>query len=154
MGRLHWGGGTPTILPPLMIRRLSQAMKAVLPPADHFGQQRPRVGAVALREAKVGETVRIYFGVGGPNATSSFHVIGEIFDTVWDLGNTQAFTPDVQTVNLAPGGATIADVRFEVPGTYALVDHALSRVEKGLVGQIRVEGAEDPAIFAAPAPAM
>ena len=34
MGRLHWGGGTPTILPPSMIRRLSQAIKAVLPPAD------------------------------------------------------------------------------------------------------------------------
>jgi nitrite reductase (NO-forming) len=30
--------------------------------------------------AEVGETVRIYFGVGGPNFTSSFHVIGEIFD--------------------------------------------------------------------------
>jgi nitrite reductase (NO-forming) len=35
--------------------------------------------AYALR-ASVGETVRIFFGVGGPNFTSSFHVIGEIFD--------------------------------------------------------------------------
>jgi nitrite reductase (NO-forming) len=34
-------------------------------------------------KAKVGETVRIFFGVGGPNATSSFHVIGEIFDRVY-----------------------------------------------------------------------
>ena len=41
------------------------------------------VGALAKEKplkAKVGETVRIYFGVGGPNYTSSFHVIGEIFD--------------------------------------------------------------------------
>src|SRR5262249_48310007 len=30
--------------------------------------------------AKVGETVRIFFGVGGPNFTSSFHVLGQIFD--------------------------------------------------------------------------
>ena len=37
-------------------------------------------------EAKVGETVRIFFGVGGPNFTSSFHVIGEIFDRVYNLG--------------------------------------------------------------------
>ena len=36
-------------------------------------------------KAKVGETVRIYFGVGGPNYTSSFHVIGEIFDKVYPL---------------------------------------------------------------------
>ncbi len=33
MGRLHWGGGTPTILTPPMIHRLAQALKAVLPPA-------------------------------------------------------------------------------------------------------------------------
>ena len=37
-------------------------------------------------EAKVGETVRIFFGVGGPNYTSSFHLIGEIFDKVYNLG--------------------------------------------------------------------
>lgn len=36
MGRLHWGGGTPTILPPPMIGRLSEAIKAVLPPAEEF----------------------------------------------------------------------------------------------------------------------
>ena len=38
-------------------------------------------------KAKVGETVRIYFGVGGPNFTSSFHVIGEIFDKAYQLGS-------------------------------------------------------------------
>ena len=37
-------------------------------------------------QAKVGETVRIYFGVGGPNKISSFHVIGEIFDKVYSEG--------------------------------------------------------------------
>ena len=36
MGRLHWGGGTPTILPPAMIHRLAQGLKDVLPPADDF----------------------------------------------------------------------------------------------------------------------
>ena len=104
-------------------------------------------------EARVGETVRIYFGVGGPNKTSSFHVIGEIFDKVWDLGGTGSATPDVQTVTVAPGGSTMTEITFEVPGTYAIVDHALSRVEKGLVGHINVEGAENPAIFAETAPA-
>ena len=32
-------------------------------------------------QAKVGETVRLFVGNGGPNLISSFHVIGEIFDT-------------------------------------------------------------------------
>ena len=36
MGRLHWGGGTPTILPPPLIHELAQAIKAVVPPADDF----------------------------------------------------------------------------------------------------------------------
>ena len=47
------------------------------------------VGDKAL-QARVGEKVRIYFGNGGPNLTSSFHVIGEIFDTVYADGGTRA----------------------------------------------------------------
>ena len=39
------------------------------------------VGDKALT-AKVGETVRLFVGDGGPNLVSSFHVIGQIFDTV------------------------------------------------------------------------
>ncbi len=31
MGRLHWGGGTPTILPPALIHRLAGAVKDVFP---------------------------------------------------------------------------------------------------------------------------
>jgi nitrite reductase (NO-forming) len=34
-------------------------------------------------EAEVGDAVRIYFGVGGPNVGSNFHIIGEIFDRVF-----------------------------------------------------------------------
>lgn len=36
MGQLHWGGGTPTILPPDMIRALAKAIKDVIPPAHDF----------------------------------------------------------------------------------------------------------------------
>ncbi len=31
MGRLHWGGGTPTILPPQLIHRLARAVKSTFP---------------------------------------------------------------------------------------------------------------------------
>ena len=56
--------------------------------------------------AKVGETVRIYFGVGGPNKTSSFHVIGEIFDHAYNLASLTAEPlTDVQTITVPPGGA-------------------------------------------------
>jgi nitrite reductase (NO-forming) len=62
-------------------------------------------------------------------------------------GSIGATTPDVQTVTVAPGGATIAELTLEVPGRYVLVDHALSRVERGLAGFLEVEGPEDPAVF-------
>jgi nitrite reductase (NO-forming) len=98
--------------------------------------------------AKVGESVRIFFGVGGPNKTSAFHVIGEIFDGVHPLGSIAgAMTPDVQTVNVAPGGAVVAELVFEVPGRYVLVDHALSRVERGLAAIVEVEGPANPEVF-------
>jgi nitrite reductase (NO-forming) len=97
--------------------------------------------------AKVGETVRIYFGVGGPNKMSSFHVIGEIFDKVYSEGSVSSLRRDVQTTLVAPGGATIVEFKVDYPGRYMLVDHALSRVGKGLAGVLEVSGPADDAIF-------
>jgi nitrite reductase (NO-forming) len=99
-------------------------------------------------EAKVGETVRIFFGVGGPNYTSSFHVIGEIFDRVYNLGGVLSEPlRGVQTVTVPAGGAVITEFKLDVPGNYILVDHALSRLERGLVGILHVEGSPKPEIF-------
>ena len=68
-------------------------------------------------KAKVGETVRIFFGVGGPNATSSFHVIGEIFDRVYNQGALGSpVSTNVQTTTVAPGGATMVEFKLECPG--------------------------------------
>jgi nitrite reductase (NO-forming) len=102
-------------------------------------------------KAEVGETVRIFFGVGGPNHASSFHVIGEIFDKVYTLGDLRsAPLADVQTLSVPPGGAAAVEFELEVPGRYALVDHALSRLERGLAGFLEVEGPPNPAVFSAP----
>jgi nitrite reductase (NO-forming) len=99
-------------------------------------------------KVNVGETARIYFGVGGPNKTSSFHVIGEIFDRVYNLGSlTSEPLTNVQTISVPPGGAMAVDIKFEVPGDYLLVDHALSRVARGLIGTLTVEGPEQPDIY-------
>jgi nitrite reductase (NO-forming) len=99
-------------------------------------------------KAKFGQTVRIFFGVGGPNYTSSFHVIGEIFDRVYNMGDV--ISPPmrgVQTITVPAGGAAIVEFKVDVPGNYILVDHALSRAERGLVGILQVEGPPNPEIF-------
>ena len=109
------------------------------------------VGAISKLHplhAKVGETVRLFFGVGGPNFTSSFHVIGEIFDKVYNLGGlTNPPLEGIQTVTVAPGGAVITEFKLHVPGNYTIVDHALARVERGLAGLLIVEGAPNPEIY-------
>ena len=99
-------------------------------------------------EAQVGDTVRMYFGVGGPNLTSSFHLIGEVFDKVYQLASfTSPPLTDVQTTLVPPGGATMVEFKVDYPGKYILVDHALSRAEKGLAGFLTVKGEADKAIF-------
>jgi len=99
-------------------------------------------------QAKVNETVRIYFGVGGPNLVSSFHVIGEVFDRVYTQGDLA--TPpqrSLQTTLVPAGGAAVVDFRLEVPGDYLLVDHSLYRVHKGGAGILHVTGPAAPDIF-------
>lgn len=108
--------------------------------------------ATALKEkplkAKVGERIRIFFGDGGPNLSSSFHVIGGVFDKAYPLGSTGKGTlADVQTVGVPAGGSAIVEMALAVPGRYVLVDHALSRVERGAAGFLDVEGPADEAVF-------
>lgn len=99
-------------------------------------------------KANVGETVRMFFGVGGPNLISSFHLIGEVFDRVYDMASfTSPPLTDVQTTIVPPGGATMVEFKVDYPGRYLLVDHALSRAEKGLIGFLNVEGEADSTIF-------
>jgi nitrite reductase (NO-forming) len=90
--------------------------------------------------AKVGERVRLFVGNGGPNLTSSFHVIGEIFDTVYQESGTSP-SHNVQTTMIPAGGSAMVEFKVEVPGTYILVDHSLFRAfNKGAIGMLKVEG--------------
>lgn len=104
------------------------------------------LGDKALK-ANVGENVRIFFGVGGPNLTSSFHIIGEIFDKCYAEGTTGEPLRNVQTTVVPPGGSAMVEFKLDVPGSYTLVDHAIFRLTKGCVGQLVVEGKENPMIY-------
>lgn len=109
-----------------------------------------RVGALlsdnALK-AKVGETIRLFVGNGGPNLISSFHVIGEIFDQVQDEGGTST-NHNVQTTLIPAGGAAIAELKAEVPGELILVDHSIFRAfNKGALGAIEVSGPDNATVY-------
>jgi nitrite reductase (NO-forming) len=105
------------------------------------------VGDKALT-AKVGETVRLYVGDGGPNLVSSFHVIGQIFDTVWPEGNLGSPTHNVQTTVIPAGGSAIAEFKMSVPGTFIIVDHSLTRAfNRGALAQLKVSGEENKIVY-------
>jgi nitrite reductase (NO-forming) len=111
-----------------------------------------RVGSLmeaGALKAKLGERVRIYFGNIGPNKSSSFHVIGQVFDNVWREGGFRS-EPDhgLQTTLVPAGGASIVDFKALVPGNYTLVDHSIFRLEKGAVGMLSIDGAPVPEIYA------
>jgi nitrite reductase (NO-forming) len=108
------------------------------------------VGAAAgsnALTAKVGEKIRVFVGNGGPNLDSSFHVIGNIFDTVYEDGGT---TPmhNVQTVLVPAGGSAIVEFQPKVPGAYSFVDHSIFRAfNKGAMGTLNVTGDKNSLIY-------
>jgi nitrite reductase (NO-forming) len=98
-------------------------------------------------QAKVGETVRMYVGNGGPNLTSSFHIIGAVLDNVYTEGGTVA-NHNVQTTAIPAGGSSVVEFRTSVPGNLILVDHAIFRTfHKGTIGLLHVEGEANHAVF-------
>lgn len=98
-------------------------------------------------KAKVGETVRLFVGNGGPNLVSSFHVIGEIFDNVYPEGGT-TINHNVQTTLVPAGGSAITEFKCDVPATLILVDHSIFRTfNKGSLGMLKVEGEEVKGVY-------
>ena len=101
-------------------------------------------------QAKVGERVRLFVGDAGPNLTSSFHVIGEVFDNVYSEGGSVATQHNVQTTLIPAGGSAIVEFGVEKSGDLILVDHSIFRAfNKGALGMLHVSGPDDSRIFAA-----
>jgi nitrite reductase (NO-forming) len=97
--------------------------------------------------AKVGETVRIYVGNGGPNLVSSFHVIGAIFDQVRYEGGSNV-QRNVQTTLIPAGGAAVVKFTAKVPGSYVLVDHSIFRAfNKGALAILKINGPENKLVY-------
>ena len=95
------------------------------------------------------ETARVFLVTGGPNLTSNWHPIGNVWTEAWREGAVASESEKhVQTLGVPPGSCSITTMEFPVPERIKLVDHALTRVaKKGMMAHVDVEGSERPAIF-------
>jgi nitrite reductase (NO-forming) len=84
------------------------------------------------------ELIRLYVVNAGPNRISSFHVVGGIFERVYDDATQTSPLTGVQTVNVPVGGGAIFEMRLREPGDYPFVTHAFADATKGGVGVLRV----------------
>lgn len=126
----------------------SQALLDGKPQYIVFNGRTGALTGTTTMQANVGDTVRIYFGNGGVNLVSSFHVIGEIFDHVYEEASlTSPPLTNIQTTVVPAGGATVVDFKLRQPGNYVLVDHALARVDRGAWGVLHVSGPADSSMF-------
>ncbi|MCK6553266.1 multicopper oxidase domain-containing protein [Candidatus Binatia bacterium] len=97
----------------------------------------PAIFGNALR-VNQGDRLRVFFVNAGPNLGSSWHIIGQIFDSVY-TGHPSDRIRNEETLYVPPGSAAVLELTAAVPGTYNLVDHALWRVPKGALGNLHVD---------------
>jgi nitrite reductase (NO-forming) len=89
--------------------------------------------------AKPGERVRLHVLNVGPSKTSSFHVVGTIFDRVWLEGNPDNQLRGMQTVLLGSSNAATVEFLIPEPGSYVMVDHHFANASQGAIGLVSTE---------------
>lgn len=89
--------------------------------------------------ARPRELVRIYVVNAGPNRGSAFHVVGAIFERVFQDGRAAPTFEGIQTVEVPVGGGAIFEVRLPEAGDYPFVSHAFADATKGAVGILKAE---------------
>ncbi|MDZ7689622.1 MAG: multicopper oxidase domain-containing protein [Balneolaceae bacterium] len=88
-------------------------------------------------EANAGQRVRFHVSNNGPSGTSSFHVIGGIFDRVWLEGHPFNELRGMQTVLLGASSSATIDMIVPEEGKYILIDHEFADAEKGATGTLK-----------------
>jgi len=94
--------------------------------------------------ARPGERVRMFVLNVGPSKTSSFHVVGTIFDRVWIEGNPDNQLRGMQTVLLGSSNSAIVEYLIPEEGSYIMVDHHFANASQGAIGLVSTE-AKPPA---------
>lgn len=90
--------------------------------------------------ARTGERVRVWVLDAGPNRSTSFHVVGAQFDTVYAEGG-YLLRPGVggaQGLGLGPGQGGFVELSFPEAGHYPFVSHVMVDAERGAHGVFTV----------------
>jgi nitrite reductase (NO-forming) len=132
-GEWYTDGGTPAHLD------FAKAM-AMTPDWSTFNGRAFQYDDAPLHAAP-GERVRFYVVNAGPNLVVPFHLVGAIFDRAYVDGDVSHWIRNVQTTDVAPGGAAIFDARFPTRGVYGFVNHAFANAERGEIGTLLVGNA-------------
>jgi nitrite reductase (NO-forming) len=88
---------------------------------------------------KAGKLVRVFFVNAGPNMTSSFHVAGVLFSTVYRGGNPANAMHGVNTFEVAPSDGAVFEFTANEPGIYSFTDLNRASQYKGAAGIFKVE---------------
>jgi nitrite reductase (NO-forming) len=96
--------------------------------------------------ANPGERIRIWVLDAGPNAISSFHIVGTIFDTVFKEGRYQLTKGNAekggsQVLDLLPAQGGFVELSFAQPGLYTMVTHKFADASRGALGIWQIGGA-------------
>jgi len=88
---------------------------------------------------KVGKLVRVFFVNAGPNMTSSWHVAGVLFSTVYRGGNPANAMHGISTFEVAPSDGAVFEFTVNEPGIYSFMDLNRASQYKGAAGIFKAE---------------
>jgi nitrite reductase (NO-forming) len=88
---------------------------------------------------KAGVPIRIFLVNAGPNAYSTFHVVGAIFDRVCVNANPRNEMFGLQSWTVGPGDGACFELTLEEPGIYPAVNHAFGHAAHGAVALLQAE---------------
>jgi nitrite reductase (NO-forming) len=86
---------------------------------------------------KVGKLVRIFFLDAGPNLSSTVHISGVIFSTVYPSGNPANVIHGVGSLDVAPSQGAVLEFTASQPGNYVLSDLSRAHGYKGAMAILR-----------------
>ena len=88
-------------------------------------------------QVRAGEPIRIFLVNAGPNAYSTFHVVGGIFDRVYVNANPRNVLFGLQSWTIGPGDGACFELTLDDPGLYPAVNHAFGHAAHGAIALLK-----------------